>query len=172
MLTHKSMPLAPGLGLRACWHCLKRSWRAGHCRAALRQEAVSLLQTTSSAGYSRGFRALCRCTGLFRCPPSADCMARALLHGEHRQPLLQEIILLVRGDAIGLDLPFVQCPGFCRAKGEWCQNPPSSASSPNDEFLCCYLQECLLQYLQNLTKSLPTLSFIFVITFQFQLTIS
>lgn len=61
----------------------------------------------------------------------ADCMAGALLHGERRQLLLQEMILLVWRDKVTLlasahlDLPFVQCLGFCRveAEVELCQNP-------------------------------------------------
>lgn len=139
MLTHKSIPISFWPWTRGCWHCLQRSCRAAGCTAILQHDTVPLLCTTSSAGSSRGFCVLCSRRGTFGCPFSADCVATALLHG---QPWLQGIILLAGGDAgTHLNLPFVQCPGFCKAEGELYQNQPSSSSSPNDEFLCCYLQE-------------------------------
>lgn len=83
-LLRRASPLVFGLGPRGCWHCLKRSCWAGGYIAILGHHTVSLLCTTSSAGSRRGFCVLCSQMGIFRCPLSADCMATALLHGEHR----------------------------------------------------------------------------------------
>lgn len=136
MLTHKSIPISFWPWTQSILALLEEKLMGSTLYSS--PDVISLLQTASSVDNSRDSWVLCRCMGIFRCPLSAS----ALLCGEHGQPWLHAIILLVGGDASAhLDLPFVKCPGFCRAEGELCQNQPSSPSFPNDEFLHCYLQE-------------------------------
>lgn len=135
-LLTRAVPLAFGPGPRACWHCSNRSWWAAVQQSMMLCPCFGQPVLLLTAGASVSF---VRSRGIFSALSElAPC---ALLHGEHRQPWLQGIILLVGGDASAcLELLSVPCPGSCRAEGELCQNQPSSSSFPH-EFLHCYLRE-------------------------------
>lgn len=178
-LLTRASPLASGLGPRAYWHCLKRSWWAALCIAALMsypcfRQPVLLI----TAGTPECFVGAWESSGA----PSVPVLCSVGNMDNHG--CMQSFYLLEGMPVHTLTYPLWNALAFAGLKGNCARTnllPPLSQMM-NSYTVTCKKNAWKEKQSYLLFLSLPTAfvwessyiisSFIFVITFQFQLTIS